>query len=82
MKKDPTSPFPTSRSDRRAKPINQALPATVKWFESLAPEVQPNALMTAEGERKREREVRPGVRAAADSAGQEVPDAVELGQRA
>ena len=45
MKKDPTSPFPTSRSDRRAKPINQALPATVKWFDSLAPEIQPSALM-------------------------------------
>jgi hypothetical protein len=45
MKKDPTSPFPTSRSDRRAKPINQALPATVKWFKSLPPEIQPSALM-------------------------------------
>ena len=45
MKKDSTSPFPTSRSDRRAKPINQALPATLKWFESLPPEIQPTALL-------------------------------------
>lgn len=45
MKKDSTAPFPTSRSDRRAKPINQALPATLKWFESLPPEIQPTALL-------------------------------------
>ena len=45
MNNDPTSPFPSSRSDRRARPINQALPATSKWFESLPPEIQPSALM-------------------------------------
>jgi len=45
MKKDSTSPFPSSRSDRRARPINQALPATVKWFEHLPPEIQPGALL-------------------------------------
>ena len=45
MNNDPTSPFPASRSDRRARPINQALPATLKWFESLPPEIQPGALM-------------------------------------
>jgi hypothetical protein len=45
MKHDPTSPFPTSRSDRRARPINQALPGTLKWFESLPPEIQPVALL-------------------------------------
>ncbi len=43
--KSPASPAPSSRSDRRARPINQVLPATLKWFESLPPEIQPVAVL-------------------------------------
>ena len=35
----------TSRGHRRARPINQALPATQKWFDALPPEIQPSALL-------------------------------------
>jgi len=34
-----------SRAHRRARPINQALPATLKWFDALPPEIQPAALL-------------------------------------
>jgi hypothetical protein len=39
--------FPTteSRFQRRSQPINQALPATLKWIESLPPEIQPLAIL-------------------------------------
>ncbi len=34
-----------SRAHRRARPINQALPATQKWFDALPPEIQPSAVL-------------------------------------
>ncbi|MEP7183463.1 MAG: hypothetical protein ABI886_14885 [Betaproteobacteria bacterium] len=33
------------RGWRRARPINQALPATLKWVESLPPEIKPLAVL-------------------------------------
>jgi hypothetical protein len=45
MGNSPAPPGPSYHGERRMQPINQALPATLKWVESLPPEFQPAATL-------------------------------------